>query len=302
MEKPIETTHLSSLVALFQFQSYSRAAEELGITQSAVSQNIKRLEARVNATLVHKTAKGLSLTVEGLALVEVAKKFFTELDETLGQIHSDQRDFKGLVKLGSLFGLGQFWLYPRIMPLFHSDLHSDHFTLKLILDFPKDLIDQFEKYQLDLLLLPGPYVPAYCDAVSIGKERATLVIPKNFPCSPKEITAKKMQDLPLIFFQDKDTLFRTWCRKHFGHTLREITPKLIVNSFGLMLDAVARGIGAAVIPLHVLENFHGMSDQYQVFGKDFEVELEEVFLVAHQGHFQLKKIAYLKEMILQQPF
>jgi DNA-binding transcriptional LysR family regulator len=60
----IETSQLHTLVAVAKSRSFSKAAEELNVTQSAISQSIKNLETRIDVKLFKRTGKKVVLTPE----------------------------------------------------------------------------------------------------------------------------------------------------------------------------------------------------------------------------------------------
>ncbi|HCI9678373.1 TPA: LysR family transcriptional regulator, partial [Klebsiella pneumoniae] len=71
--------HLYWLTVLEEQKSYTRAAEKLGISKSAISQKISELERVTGKTLVHRTTRSVSLSDDGLRLV-------AELNEPFGQL------------------------------------------------------------------------------------------------------------------------------------------------------------------------------------------------------------------------
>ena len=96
--------------------SFTRAAEELHVTQSAVSQQIRLLEDRLGEALFHRLPQSLQLTEAGKAYLPVVHDAFDRLrfgtEELFGSSHS------GLVTIRSTPGFGEFWLAPRLEDLF----------------------------------------------------------------------------------------------------------------------------------------------------------------------------------------
>ena len=72
-------THLYWLTVLEEQKSYTRAAEKLAVSKSAISQKISELERVTGKTLVHRTTRSVTLSEDGLRLV-------AELNEPFGQI------------------------------------------------------------------------------------------------------------------------------------------------------------------------------------------------------------------------
>ena len=76
----IENSQLQVLMALTRSESLSQAAEHLSITQSAVSQHIKNIEAKVGFAIVARQGKKLVLTPGGRKVANLGKVYFKKFD------------------------------------------------------------------------------------------------------------------------------------------------------------------------------------------------------------------------------
>ena len=82
----IETSQLHTIRAVTSAGSFSKAAEELGVTQSAISQSIKNIENKLGVQLFRRSGKQVFLTPEGEKLNDLAKVYFKQLENTLEEI------------------------------------------------------------------------------------------------------------------------------------------------------------------------------------------------------------------------
>lgn len=288
----LETTHLNTLIAVANTGSYSKAAEELGITQSAVSQNLKRLEQRVGVPLFVKSSKSTGLTPEGDKLVELARGFFQQTENFLDQVKHSQHEISGALRVGTLMGIGKSWVAPKMLEF--SKMYPA-LEIKMVMDFPDDLVTQFEAQKIDALILTKESVPAFVDAIHLEDEKTTLIYPKSYPMKKiDELTLKDLLSFPIISFQDKDPLFLNWCRVRFGTLPRlNIKPRIVVNSFSHILKAVADGLGIAVIPTHVIEHYNHLENNIETFGSQYEVAHTSLFFIMQQGastHHKIKTL------------
>lgn len=244
-----ESGHLQVLIALSQSESISQAAEMLGVTQSAVSQTLKNLEAKVGFQLLARHGKNVTLTDAGRKLSKVAKLYLKRIDDTIDQIHQEAQEIRGTLHVGTLQGLGKSWISLQIIHYLkeHPDLE-----VKISMDFPESLIRKFERGDVDCLILPDYQVPAWAEKWVLHEEHTILVFPqsKQFKITDKT-SLKDILTYPVIMFEDNDPLFFRWCREHFGAIPRQINSRLIVNSFGQVLQGVYDGLGVAVVPTHV---------------------------------------------------
>ncbi len=274
----IENSQLQVLIALTSSDSLSQAAEHLSITQSAVSQHIKNLEAKVGFAIVTRQGKKLVLTPGGRKLAKLGKTYFRRFDDVITEIQQDNNQILGTVSVGSLFGIGKSWIAHRMVE-FSS--HFPDLSVKVKLDYPDRLIADFEARDFDCLILPRKLTPSYCETKLLHSETITLVVPDNDKYNiTSETTLKELTEYPLIFFEERDPLFYQWCKFKYGTLPRNITPRLIINAFGQILQAVCEGVGIAVVPTHVL-NRSFFKDKIKCMGKDFEFVNTEFDFVYH---------------------
>jgi DNA-binding transcriptional LysR family regulator len=290
----VESSALQVLVALSRSENISKAAEELNVTQSAVSQALKNIEGKVGFPIVARQGKSVVLTENGLRLAKVAKQFFSRIEETIEQIHLENSQIKGKVHVGSLYGLGKTWLSTRMMDFMtaYPDLE-----VRLSMDFPETVIKKFEQHEIDCLIMPDHLVPQFAEKIDLHSEHTTLVFPDKMKIT-KDTELKDILAQPIIFYENNDPNFYRWCREKFGVVPRNIRPRLVVNSFGQMLQAVSAGLGVAVVPTHVLKRSH-IKDKVKTAGKDFEIFSNKVSFAFHPDEAQSYKIKELYKFLLE---
>jgi len=290
----IETSQLQVLIALSHNENISKAAEELNVTQSAVSQALKNLESKVGLPIVSRQGKSVTLTDNGMRLAKVAKQFFKRIEETIEQIHLENHEIKGKIQVGSLYGLGKTWLSSRMLDFLN---HYPQLEVKVSMDFPETLIKKFEQHEIDCLILPEHLVPAYAEKKDLHSEHTTLVFPKTFKINSKS-DLKEILSHPIIFYDNHDPNFFRWCREKFGVVPRHLKPRLVVNSFGQMLHAVDEGLGIAVVPTHVLKRSI-QRENVATVGKEFEVFSNKVSFAYHPDDGDNYKINELYKFLLK---
>lgn len=92
--------------------SFTRAAEQLSVTQTAVSMQVKNLEQRLGVALFRRLPRGLALTDEGQALLPVVAQSFGRIADVLGQFEHGRRREVLTVGVVGTFAVG--WLMPRL--------------------------------------------------------------------------------------------------------------------------------------------------------------------------------------------
>ncbi len=110
---------LRTFEAAARHMSFTRAAEELHVTQSAVSQQIRLLEDRLGEPLFHRLPRSIQLTEAGKAYLPVVRDAFEQLSLGTEQVFGYSRT--DLVTIRATPGFGEFWLAPRL-----GDLYANH--------------------------------------------------------------------------------------------------------------------------------------------------------------------------------
>ncbi|MBL6991042.1 MAG: LysR family transcriptional regulator [Bacteriovoracaceae bacterium] len=291
----IETSQFQTLVAVAKEKSFSRAAESLGVTQSAISQSIKSLESKIEVQLFKRSGKSVVLTSEGEKLNQLAVGFLKNLELTIEEIRYNKNEMTGKIRVGTLTGIGKSWLAPELLQ-FTSEYPS--LSVATSLGFPEELIRDFEDYKLDLLVLPEYALPHQGEKVLLCEERSTLVMPKSDQYNIEgDVTLEKISQLPVVLFDLAAPIFLKWCQECFGRTPKKFTARYVINSHGNMLQAVIQGLGIAVVPTHVL-NRSVYKNKVKTLGKKYEVSNGKFYLVYHENALELVRIKTLVDRLV----
>lgn len=102
----MELEGLRLLLVVAEQESFTRAATKLGITQSALSRQVQRLEREFGTRLFYRNGRGAQLTEAGTKLQRVGKEIFHSLDSLKEELSDDSSRFRGVVTLGLPPSLG----------------------------------------------------------------------------------------------------------------------------------------------------------------------------------------------------
>jgi DNA-binding transcriptional LysR family regulator len=97
----LSVRHLQAFVAVADELHFGRAAERLGIAQSALSQRIRRLEDAVNAQLLVRTSRRVALTPAGEVLRDGARRVLADLERVVGATHGASAGEIGTIAIGA---------------------------------------------------------------------------------------------------------------------------------------------------------------------------------------------------------
>ncbi|MEM9863581.1 MAG: LysR family transcriptional regulator, partial [Myxococcota bacterium] len=242
-----EINLLRTLLAVADGGSHSAAAAALGVTASAVSQQLKVLDARLGAPLFERIGRRSVLTTDGRTFVEQIRRPFDELQEAVRQHRERDVGLAGPVRIGAASGFFAAWLRPRLVPLL-----QDHPALRLEARIGTlgALPALLEEGALDLAMAVGAVDSTALDSAPLYRQRFVLVgTPEQMGTDPRR-SAAKLRDAPFIVFDHERFLLRRWWRAVFG--AREALPNAAAHHIGNIFELrafVEAGMGLAVLPL-----------------------------------------------------
>ncbi len=290
----IETSQMQTLVAVTNAKSFSKAAEDLNVTQSAISQSIKNLEIKLDLKLFKRSGKSVVLTSEGEKLYELASHFLEEMRETLSDLQADKVEMRGKVRIGTLTGIGKTWLAKEILDW--AKVNPD-LILTLKMGGEVELINRFENNLLDILILPEDDRIIHGERIPFIEEKATLVFPKDNPFKiTKDTSMDDLAKIPTILFENEDFLYFKFFRERYKKVPTKVNARFIVNSHGHMLQAVQDGLGIAVIPNHVLNRSY-FKDKVGTLGTEYDVFSGRLSIIYHKETEDLKRIKHTIERL-----
>ena len=118
--------------------SLTHAGDSLGLSQSAVSRQIRSLEESLGTTLFHRHARGLILTEQGELLFDATRAMSKRLDAAAARIRDSEEEVFGQLRVTTTLGFGSLWLAPRLAGLYslYPDLNIDLMLEERVLDLP----------------------------------------------------------------------------------------------------------------------------------------------------------------------
>jgi LysR family glycine cleavage system transcriptional activator len=137
---------IRSFEAAARHQSFTRAAEELGMTQAAVSYQIKLLEERVGRPLFSRGARGVTLSDAGRRLAPAVSEAFTQIRAAFEDLSETA---EGILRITALATFAANWLVPRL-----GTFQAQHPTIAVSLDVTNVVLD-LEQGEVDVGLRSG---------------------------------------------------------------------------------------------------------------------------------------------------
>ncbi|WP_144140446.1 LysR family transcriptional regulator [Paraburkholderia sp. BCC1884] len=151
MSLSLEIDLLRSFAVIAEVRALSRAANRIGRTQSALSQQMKRLEAIVDQPLFQRTGRGVVLTNPGERLLIHAQRILRLHDEAMADLSG--KGLSGTIRFGCPDDYAAVFL-PQLLRQF-SSLHP-HALVELVCAPTPRLLEQLEMHALDLAMISRP--------------------------------------------------------------------------------------------------------------------------------------------------
>jgi DNA-binding transcriptional LysR family regulator len=237
--------------------SFTAAADEIGMTQSAVSQHVKALESRLGVALFIRKARGLALTDDG-------RKLIPQVASALGTLTAASRIFEtgttqNLLTVATSVSVAEWIIAPRLRTF--TDRHPDIRLRFLSTIWP----DDFKSVNADVEIPFGTFK-------QFGKN-ATLLEPNGLVAIKSATLDGDLHALPLIEAVGTSAGWENWpsAKKH------DLIPHIYVDSFGAALNMAFHGNGVALVS-EVLAHSALASDQL-VVASDFIAPCEEGYYV-----------------------
>lgn len=140
--RPPPLNRLRAFEAIARHGSVTRAAVELGVSQPAVTQQLRQLEALVEVPLVRRVAGGIAVTAEGQVYAARLQRAFAEIEAATADVQSIVSQNRVLT-LSVLATFAQRWLIPRLAGFqdAHPDLEVRLLTTSRLVDLDRDDVD-----------------------------------------------------------------------------------------------------------------------------------------------------------------
>lgn len=242
---------------VFRYQSIAKASKDLFITQSAVSQNLQKLEQELNITLFHRFPKKLVPTAAAEQLFQVVMPFFSTLESNLQTINDSEGTPQGLLRVGAppVFGaeflppvFSEFRLmYPAVK--FHLLLGEQSLIANACRNSELDiaLVDIFgRKEEESWNLIQVPLIDEPLILVGSG----TYV--RQFLNG--DFSVEKLQKCQFVAYKPQAPELYEWFSHHFGISVKQLDIVLTVENVNAVICAVRNNLGLGIVPFYLVQS------------------------------------------------
>lgn len=224
----LDFRYLKAFMLTAKYASFSKAAEELNIAQSAVSRQIKLLEDSLQEELIIRSSKKVILSEKGKELYQASQSF----EKTSLQIF--QREDQLPLSIGILEGLLKNWFTPLLTEYLKNQRRD---VTVHVADMP-ELRAGIEESKFDVIFGVENIQSELVTSLKIFEEKLVLI-------SKNEINRKKISEQRWVVFSNNDHLFKLSKTKSDSIVM--------VDSFTSIISLVKNDVGIAVVPDHLIK-------------------------------------------------
>jgi DNA-binding transcriptional LysR family regulator len=232
---------LRTLIAVAKYGAFAAAGERLGLTQSAVSGHMKRLEAELGFALFDRTGRSAVLNAAGLRTLERAKEI-TALFDGLGKEPAD-RDLEGRLHIGAITSV-QSTLVKRALGAFH--MRFQNIVPRIVPDLSINLLNKMDAAELDVAVMIKPpfWMPPELNWRPLFDEPYVLI---SAPGLAGEDWRELLEDQPFIRYERTSFGGRQVDRFLRSRSI-DVRDAVELDDVPAIVAMVAAGLGVALVP------------------------------------------------------
>ena len=243
----MDTRQLAAFCAVVERKSFSQAAERLGVTQPAVSLQVRSLEKRLGRKLLDRSGRRVEPTEAGLALYRGAQRLLALEGQLLEELsEGDGDELRGTLEVGSSTGPGS-----TVVPVLLCEFQRKNagVAVSLSISDTQSVIDRVADRELELGIVGAARRHRGVVFEPFLNDEVVLACPPGHAFAGQTVSLEQLREEPLIVMQEgagvrqviEDELRRA------GTRLRELEPRLELGLQESVKAAVAAGYGVAFI-------------------------------------------------------
>jgi len=295
---------LRVFLAVAHHLHFSRAAEELYITQPAVSACVAKLESHYGVRLFHRIGRRVELTDAGRFLAHEGPRLLEGMEQLERGLHDFNSLRRGVLSLGASFTVGNYWLPSRLHAF--SERHAG-IEVRCQLGNAVQVLEGTIQGQFDLCFLTGwsdgaqqPQLDGQLTAEQVGEERLRVVVGRGHPWFGQErIEAARLAKGPWVLREPgsgAQRLFESDLAE-LGLAPEQLEVALVLNSSEMVKAVVIAGGGAAALPETMVRQDLALGLLWAAEIGDCRARRQPIWMVKHSQRFASQLLGAFEAVI-----
>jgi len=215
MARRVKLSQLDYFRAVGQLQHVTKAAQQLGISQPALSRAIAALETQIGVPLFEHRRRSIRLTENGEVLLAYVERAMATIDDGFDALRDLNEPGRGKIRIGFIRTLG-YGFIPQLIRLFR--LKYPDVQISLMENNSAKLEDEMKKGNLELIFVTQLRDSDACNAKKLASQAIQVVMPTNHRFANRDsVTLDDIKDEPFICFQE-------------GHALRDLVNRIFASA------------------------------------------------------------------------
>jgi len=249
----MDTRQLAAFCAVVERKSFSQAAERLGVTQPAVSLQVRSLEKRLGRKLLDRSGRSVEPTEAGLALYRGAQRLLALEGQLLEELEAgEEGELGGTLEVGASTGPGS-----TVVPVLLCEFQRQNpgVAISLSISDTQTVVERVADRELELGVVGAARRHRGVVFEPFFRDEVVLACPPDHRFAGRTVALDELREEPLIVMQEgagvrqviEDELRRA------GTRLRELEPRLELGLQESARSAVAAGYGVTFISRAAIE-------------------------------------------------
>ena len=299
----ININHLKIFESVYRLKSMTLAAQELFLTQSGVSQHIKNLEDDLHLSLFVRNKSEFFSTPAADELFQSCQKAFADIEAALDKLgDSSPKDLEGLIRIGVPTEFGNNVLIPLV-----AEWAAKNMKVKFdfVYGYGSHLTELLEDGKIDIAFIDSLKSQRLLSSKIVFQENLNLVVALDYlkrhklqlKSSAKE-RINQLVNFDFIEYEHKESILRMWFHYHYSKKNIPLNIKVWAMNVQGVAAFIKAGMGAAVLPNHVIDRISREGVLLHVF-KGTKENLKNEISIAWLKHKPLSRaVVDLRDFII----
>lgn len=286
--------HLETFVKIAELNSFTKAAEELYITQPTASKQIVDLEGYFGVRLIDRTKRQVILTRAGEILYKYGKDFMALRKEAINAIEA----FKGLKKGTVIVGASTIpgiYILPQVLNNFREKYSG--IRIRLIVSDSKDIMDKMEQGLIDVGFVGARDTSKKLEFRKLLDDTIVFIAPRGYPPS---VDIAGLKQLPFIMREQGSgtrNYFYSALKKMGINPLAELQVVAELTDTEAIKEAVKSGMGVSCISRMAVNGDIEQGHVITVQVKGMDDLRRSFYMISRKGRSLLPQVKALVEII-----
>jgi DNA-binding transcriptional LysR family regulator len=234
----LNSSQLAAFFAIAKSMNFTKAAEQLHVTQSALSQRITKLEEDLGTTLFIRDRTAIRLTEAGARVLRYCQLNQMAEAELLAKLKSSNEDLAGVLRVGGFSSINRSLVIPALKKIMNK---NPRFSIQLLTKEIRELSRLLITSEADYIFATNKSSSEDIESIFLGYEDNV------------QVKLKRAPDVDIYLDHDENDITT---RSYFSQNklpFKPLTMRYLDDVYGL-IDGVKNGYGKAIVPLHLIEH------------------------------------------------